>query len=587
MKNTMKRLHTYLMLIACSFSLFVVACSSDDDPATQPTDLKISENILNNGMTFAKSGGTQTLNVQSPTEPQVTSNQPEWCTVSKEVSQSKTIYKYSVTTQPNGTTEDRTATIRIEAGAQSESFEVTQTAADGLIVESEKNPSASADGEELTVRLKTNGNVSVSIETAATSWIKQVIETRAAMEEKSLRFRIEPNYGAERTGIISFTLGELSESISVTQAAGTRTDIGMESDAQTLAAKIKIGWNLGNSLEAISDGKGSETAWGNPKTTKTLIDAVKAAGFNAVRIPCAWDPYIEDRTTHQIQASWLARVAEVVDYCVANDMYVIINTHWDGGWLENNPTYAKQEEVNEKLAAIWKQIATHFADYDEHLLFAGTNEVHVENVYTDPTTENNTVQQSFNQTFVDAVRSTGGKNSLRNLIVQTYNTNIDWGVRFLTMPTDEAENRLMVEVHYYDPYNFVLDENDSTCKLYWGEPYKQYGSVDSWGQEDYLDSAFRSAKTAFGDKGYPVIIGEYGVVRRSSLTGDELTHHLESRAYFLKCVTATAKKYGLVPFYWDNGYEGDKTMALFRRATGEVYDAQALQALMEGAEETE
>lgn len=353
---------------------------------------------------------------------------------------------------------------------------------------------------------------------------------------------------------------------------------GMNDDALALAGKIKLGWNLGNSME-IPSTAGGETGWGNPKTTKAMITAVKNAGFNAVRIPCAWDSYIEDRSTYKVKSSWFARVKEVVDYCVDNDMYVILNIHWDGGWLENNPTLAKQEEVNKEQKALWKQIAIYFRGYDQHLLFAGTNEVHVADVYSDPTAENNTVQQSYNQTFVDAVRATGGKNTYRNLIVQTYNTNIANGVKYMKLPTDAIQKRMMVEVHYYDPYNFTLETGTTGINL-WGADYKQYGTVDTWGQEDYLETTFASVKTSFVDKGYPVILGEYGAIRRSSLTGDELTHHLASRAYYLKSVTAAAKKYGMVPFYWDNGGTGNAGMGIFNRSSATIFDQQAVDALV-------
>jgi Endoglucanase len=349
---------------------------------------------------------------------------------------------------------------------------------------------------------------------------------------------------------------------------------GMSSTAKVLAAKVVAGWNLGNSLEVPSD----ETAWGNPKTTQQLIDAVKAAGINAVRIPCAWDSYIEDATTCKIKASWFARVKEVIDYCYKNDMYVILNIHWDGGWLENNPTYAKQVAVNAKQKALWEQIAVYFRGYDEHLLFAGTNEVHAD--YNAPTTENNTVQQSYNQTFVNAVRSTGGKNAYRNLIIQSYNTNIGYAVSYLKIPTDAVSNKLMVEVHYYDPWDFC---GDTTSSIYlWGTSYTQYGSISTWGQEDYVQSQFQSMKTNFVDKGYPVILGEFGAMRRLTLTGTTLTNHLASRAYYLQYVAQHAKQYGLVPFIWDNGSTGDKGMGIFNRADGSISDSQELKAYIAG-----
>lgn len=350
---------------------------------------------------------------------------------------------------------------------------------------------------------------------------------------------------------------------------------GMTSDAKTLAGKIYVGWNLGNSLEVPT----GETGWGNPIVTQTLIDSVKAAGFNAVRIPCAWDSHLETGSECKIKAAWLARVKEVVDYCYNNNMYVILNIHWDGGWLENNPTYSKQSLVNSKQRALWEQIATTFKDYDEHLLFAGTNEVHLN--YNAPSAENIAVQQSYLQTFVTAVRSTGGKNYYRNLIVQSYNTNIDYAKTYLTIPTDPSKGRIMVEVHDYDPWDFCGQEEGGIAL--WGAPFTQYGTISSWGQEDYLKGQFAKMKSTFVDKGYPVILGEYGAVRRSSLTGDALTNHLNSRAYFLQYITTQAKNYGLVPFYWDNGVTGNYGFGLFYRSSGAVFDKQALKALTNGA----
>lgn len=348
---------------------------------------------------------------------------------------------------------------------------------------------------------------------------------------------------------------------------------GMRHDAFELASKINIGWNLGNSLEVPGD----ETAWGNPKVTKAFIDSVKKAGFNAVRIPCAWDSYIEDQATCKIKASWLARVKEVVDYCVKDDMYVIINIHWDGGWLENHPVRTSQVQINTKQKALWQQIAVYFRDYDEHLLFAGTNEVHVDGT---PTDENFDAQMSFNQTFVHAVRSTGGRNAYRNLLVQSYNTNIDLAVSKLVMPHDNVDRRLITEVHYYDPWDFCgLEKNEAwaTMKFLWGTKFAQYGPISDRGQEDYVKAQFQKMKVNFVDKGYPVMLGEFGAITRPSLTGADLEHHLASRAYFFEYIVEQAKDNGIVPFFWDNG------SGVFNRSNGSVSDKQALTGLMKGA----
>jgi endoglucanase len=352
---------------------------------------------------------------------------------------------------------------------------------------------------------------------------------------------------------------------------------GMSSTAVELAAKIKLGWNIGNTLEAT----GGETAWGNPKVTKELIDLVKANGFNAIRIPCSWNQYA-NTTTAQINAVWLARVKEVVQYCVDNDMYVIINIHWDGGWLEENCTEAKKEANNAKQKGFWEQIATQLRGFDEHLLFASANEPNVDDA------TKMAVLKSYHQTFIDAVRSTGGKNANRTLIVQGPSTDIEKTNKLMTaLPVDNVANRMMAEVHYYTPYQFCLMDKDANWGkmfYYWG--VNNHSTVDTernptWGEEADLDKFFLSMKTQFVSKGIPVILGEFGAIRRD-LTGDALALHLNSRAYYLKYVVKQAKANGLIPFYWDAGNMGVNTMSLFNRTNNTVYDQQALTALQDG-----
>lgn len=353
---------------------------------------------------------------------------------------------------------------------------------------------------------------------------------------------------------------------------------GMSSNATALAAKIKLGWNIGNTLEAT----GGETAWGNPKVTKALIDLVKANGFNAIRIPCSWNQNLANSTTAQIKQEWLDRVKEVVQYCVDNDMYVIVNIHWDGGWLENNVTEAKKEANNAKQKAFWEQIATHLRGFDEHLLFASANEPNVDNA------TQMAVLTSYHQTFVDAVRATGGKNANRTLIVQGPSTDIEKTNKLmLTLPTDKVASRMMIEVHYYTPYQFCLMDKDADWGkmfYYWGADYHSTTDIArnaTWGEEADLDKFFLSMKTQFVSKGIPVILGEFGAIRRD-LTGDDLTLHLNSRAYYLKYVVKQAKANGLIPFYWDAGNMGVNTMSLFDRTNNTVYDSQALTALQDG-----
>ena len=564
------------------------SCSSSD-PEVKP-ELTVAKEEL----TLAKGSGTITLDIKSNVDWTATSSQ-SWCTLSTSSGEAGT-KQITVAVTENTTNDNREAVITVAAGSLSKQIKVTQELTNLLVVK-KSTYDVSVDGGQITVELQTTAAHTVTINQ---DWISQTA-TRTVTNKTEV-FTIAANtFSFSRVGTITFTMAGLTETVTVNQVAKNLNiaadKTGMESDAFVLAKKMYLGWNLGNALECTgSTITGSvasgETDWGNAAVTKAMIDAVKATGINAVRIPCAWNRYLESSTNYKIKDFWLARVKQVVDYCVSNDMYAILNIHWDGGWLENNPTLAKQAEVNKKQKAIWEQIAIYFRNYDEHLLFAGTNEVNMGSNGGNPTQDNFNVQMSYNQTFVDAVRSTGGKNTYRNLIIQAFNTNIDQAVSNLKVSTDNTANRLMVEVHYYDPWQFCGLESDATWGKYfalWGADFHQYatgeltGRAATFGEEDYVKAQFAKMKTNFVDKGYPVILGEFSPTRRMSLTGDALTHHLDSRAYYVKYVTEQAKNYGIVPFYWDNGGTGDKGCGIFNRSTTMAEDTKALNGLVQGA----
>jgi aryl-phospho-beta-D-glucosidase BglC (GH1 family) len=348
--------------------------------------------------------------------------------------------------------------------------------------------------------------------------------------------------------------------------------------ATATASAMTMGWNLGNTLEAT----GGETNWGNPLTTQKLIDSVKAAGFNTIRIPCSWDQYA-NQTTHVIDATWMARVKAVVDYCVKDNLYVILNIHWDGGWLENNCTQAAQASVNVKQNSYWTQIATTFKSYDGHVLFASANEPAV----ADATQMS--VLLSYHQTFINAVRATGGNNSSRVLIVQGPSTDISKTNTLMnTMPTDVITNRLMVEVHYYTPYNFCLMTADADWGkqfYYWGKGHHSTTDIahnPNYDEEAELDNNFQLMKAKFVDKGIPVIIGEFGAIKRDTLKGTALALHISSREYFYNYLVKSASCHGLVPVYWDAGFIGVNSFTLLNRTTGAIVDKGAVNALKNG-----
>jgi aryl-phospho-beta-D-glucosidase BglC (GH1 family) len=332
------------------------------------------------------------------------------------------------------------------------------------------------------------------------------------------------------------------------------------------------GWNLGNTLEPPC----GEGCWG-PAATQALINAVADAGFNTVRIPCAWDSHA-NQTTYVIDPTYMARVKQVVDWCYARNLYVIINCHWDGGWLENNFTDTVNPTINAKQNSYWTQIANNFVNYDDHLLFAGCNEPNA-----DTAAEMSTLL-AYEQTFVNAVRATGGNNSTRWLVVQGPCTDIDLTDQLMnTLPTDPTPGRLMVEIHYYSPWNYTgmtQDESWGNQFFYWGQGY--HSTTDTahnptWGEEDYMEAEFLKMKNKFVDHGIPVILGEFGSGKRTSqLSGADLDLHLRGRTYFHKTIVDAANSKGLKPIFWD--IQG----VTFNWTTGAEVDPDNINALTGG-----
>ena len=342
--------------------------------------------------------------------------------------------------------------------------------------------------------------------------------------------------------------------------------------AQHIATKMGVGWNLGNTLEAIC----GENAWGAGHTSQQLIDSVKAAGFNTVRIPVSWFCH-SDTVTSVIDKEWIARVKEVADYCIKDDMYVILNMHWDKGWLENRVNKANQGIVNKRQRAYWTQIANYFKAYDEHLLFAGTNEPNAHDSIQ------MSVLMTYHQTFVDAVRATGDNNSSRTLIIQGPATDVDDTYKLMkTMPKDKIADRLMAEVHYYTPYQFCLMENDADWGkkfYYWGKDNHSATEITrnaSWGEENDVDKNFGKMKAQFVDKGIPVIIGEFGAGKRKlSQPSDQALNNASVESYYRQVVKSAVSK-GLIPICWDvPGW-------LFNRSTGAILDQGIIKAIKQG-----
>lgn len=318
------------------------------------------------------------------------------------------------------------------------------------------------------------------------------------------------------------------------------------------------GINLGNTLEACDNNVGIktnaplsyETYWGQPKTTQAMIDGMKAAGFDTIRIPVAWMTnathlYEGDYT---IDAGYMDRVEEVVRYARKAGMYVIINDHWDGGWygMFGSESAETRALAMEAYKGMWQQIAERFRDYSDYLIFESANEElggrFDENspLYCSDSVvtylnddERYALTNEINQTFVDVVRATGGNNATRFLLIAGYSTDIDQTCddRF-QMPKDTADSKLMVSVHYYDPWSYCGASSAASAT--------KWGKVSDY---EYMDQQL-AKMTKFTEAGYGVVIGEYGALPCSDgLKDNTLAYHTA----FLDACT----KYNLTNCLWD------------------------------------
>lgn len=362
----------------------------------------------------------------------------------------------------------------------------------------------------------------------------------------------------------------------------------MDLNQNEMTEAMGAGWNLGNQLEAAIDGTPGETNWGNPVITEDLILAVKDAGFKSIRIPVSYLSMIGNDSNYTIDSSWLNRVQEVVDMCIDNDLYAIINMHGDGyttisgGWLLCGNS--NQTEIKAKYKACWKQISTRFKDYDEHLIFESMNE-EFDGTYGNPNAAAYANINAYNQIFVDTVRQTGGNNDKRWLLLPGWNTNINYTADNygFEIPTDNylsdsipsGEKRIMISVHYYDPWEFCGTESGAVTQ--WGNTATDNSKVASWGDESYMKSQFKKMYDKFVKEGYPVVIGEYGSIDKFNYDSANTANRIE----YAEKICYYSKMYGLIPVYWDNGYNGNYGFGLFDRYTYKVTQQKIIDGIME------
>lgn len=365
----------------------------------------------------------------------------------------------------------------------------------------------------------------------------------------------------------------------VAMMTGCAAKPDVEKPAETAKDAVKnmiAGWNLGNTLDAFSTNvaPGSptdqyETSWGQPVAEEFLMKKMAEKGFTAIRVPVTWWQHMD--AEGQVDSVWMARVETVVNYVLDNGMYCIINVHHDTGaavkaWIKADSL--NYEANHEKYKKLWTQIATHFKDYNERLLFEGYNEMltgsNPNAEWSEPKDLKNLEYiNKYAQDFVDAVRATGGKNTYRNLIVNTYSgSHTPNTLSRLVVPTDPngTKDHLAVEVHTYDPWDWVNTENMKWTARCTEEVTRLFDDVDK----------------AFISKGYPVIIGEYGSngVNEKTINGFSTDEQKQEAGRQAADITRLCKKYGAAAFYWMGIVDRtDRKEATFKFSMEQVADS--------------
>ena len=345
---------------------------------------------------------------------------------------------------------------------------------------------------------------------------------------------------------------------------GKKYKSNITDDPVEFAANLKMGWNLGNTLDAIAaNDLSSETSWGQPLVTKEQIDYIKEAGFTAIRIPVSWSNHVG--VGYVIDEEWMDRVNEVVDYAWDAGLYVIINSHHDCEMYY--PTDEKYEFASMYIEKIWSQIAERFADYDERLIFESMNEPRLKGTSKEwwfmpndkDGLESIRVIQDLNQLFVDTVRSSGGYNKTRYLMVPSNAASAGNALSSaFRMPEDKA-GRLIVSIHAYTPYDFAMNGNGYSD---WDEAKKTELSF-----MDDLDQKFIQ-------NGYGVVIGEFGATNKDNL---------DDRIRWADDFTKKAASLGISCFWWDNGCTevGEENFGMIDRENLSVYYPEILKVMLD------
>ncbi len=379
---------------------------------------------------------------------------------------------------------------------------------------------------------------------------------------------------SKRTAILTIRGKSLTKVVTIVQNGKEKDPNDPFETSFELLEHLRIGYNLGNTLDSNPTGsywdpvgktpKEWEQSWGQPETTQEIIDTLALKGFNVIRVPVTWAPHMD--ADGNVDTAWMDRVEEVVNYVLNAGCYCILNVQHDTGsdasaWVVAD--MSKYATVSPRFKSLWTQIANRFKNYNEKLVFEAFNEILTSNAeWGDPADV--TAYEAVNkleQDFVDAVRATGGNNEYRNLIVNPYSAgNTDAKLAGVQIPDDMHPNHIMASVHTYDPYWFCNDSSNPDEQNY-------YINIFDEAQQQVIADIVSRVTKRYDDLGVPVLFGEFGAIG---------THpDMSERVKYAKYALQQFRSHGTTGLWW---------MGLLNRRRLRWYEADIVNALMETAQ---
>ena len=555
---------------AAAAALILSACGGTE-PEEKTTPVTLVANPAE--LVFDAKGGTQDLTLTSGIKPTVSCSD-SWITLTEGNFASNTI-KISVKAAAHEGTSPRSTSIRVIGDKQSLMIPVTQNVEQVKLSVDQTSAEFKYYGGELLLQVNSATQPTVSTDA---NWVNVETGKIDANKETVVRVFAAANRTADsRKGTVTITCGDQKVSVALTEAGCAIETVSAQAlTPQMVFDAMGPGWNMGNHMDAIANGVSGETIWGNAKCTQSTFNALKAAGFQSVRICVTWEGHIGAAPGYQLEEKWLSRVEEIVGYAENAGLVAIVNTHHDESyWLDiakvlSGATTSKK--VQDQIFCVWTQIANTFRDKGEWLVFESMNEIQDggwgwSDAFKNDPGRQYAILNDWNQAFVDAVRATGGNNATRWLGLPGYAASPNFTMAGLVLPKDyTGANRLMVAVHDYDPYDYTLA---SPLKSQWGhtaDPAKRCSDKD----EENIVWTFDQLKQTYIDKGIPVYLGEMGCSRHAK-------EDLPFQEYYMEYFCKAAADRGLPMYLWDNGAKGSgsETHGYIDHGTGAFLDEEA------------